>query len=41
MPIKVVAFTGSLRKASVNAGLLRAAATLAFPAAAAGLGAQV
>lgn len=29
MPIKVVAFTGSLRKASVNAGLLRAAATLA------------
>ena len=29
MPIKVVAITGSLRKASVNAGLLRAAAALA------------
>jgi|LauGreDrversion4_2_1035121.scaffolds.fasta_scaffold2720067_1 NAD(P)H-dependent FMN reductase len=29
MPIKVVAITGSLRKASVNSGLLRAAAALA------------
>jgi hypothetical protein len=29
MPIKVVAITGSLRTASVNAGLLRAAAALA------------
>jgi hypothetical protein len=29
MPIKVVAITGSLRKASVNAGLLRAAAKIA------------
>ena len=29
MPVKVVAITGSLRKASVNAGLLRAAAALA------------
>ncbi len=29
MSIKVVAITGSLRKASVNAGLLRAAASLA------------
>jgi NAD(P)H-dependent FMN reductase len=29
MSIKVVALTGSLRKASVNAGLLRAAAALA------------
>ena len=29
MSIKVVAITGSLRKASVNAGLLRAAAALA------------
>ena len=29
MPIKVIAITGSLRKASVNAGLLRAAAKIA------------